>query len=234
MQPQHGSWPRPDQPWLFKYGKTPPLGTHKRWHMPFSHWTMAPLHACFPSCQSHRGILLIIHWPPFADHTSPYKMLEWPVTSSSSMQNWEHLDFKTSEVERRENEKPCTVYRQQSCLWDVVRITLPTHSLCRVKSCHLRSSLSVPTTQKLPLQAARQELVLKLQQQAWHTHLETTATFPRDNRWVPSTEKVILLTVLLLRHRKVRPYFCAAVSLKSTKNILVNSITIPRSIAWHI
>lgn len=100
-------------------------------------------------------------------------MFEWPATSTSSMQNWEHLDFKTPEVERREeNEKPCTVYQQQqSCLWDVVRITLPTHSLCRVKSCHLRSSLSIPTTQKLPLQAARQELVLKLLNSKPDTHI---------------------------------------------------------------
>lgn len=56
-------------------------------------------------------------------------------------------------------------------------------------------------------------------EQAWHVHLETSATFPRDNRWVPSMEKVILLMLLLLRHRRVRPYFCAAVSLKPTKNI---------------
>lgn len=96
------------------------------------------------------------------------------------MQNWERVDFKTPEVEgREENEKPRTVYQQQqSCLWDVVRITLPTHSLCRVQSCHLRSSLSIPTTQKPPLQATRQELVLKLLNSKPATHLETTATFP--------------------------------------------------------
>lgn len=75
MPPQHGSWPRPGQPWLFKYGKTLPLGTHKRRHIQFPHWIVAPLHACFPSCHFHRSILLIIHWPPFADHSRPCKRL---------------------------------------------------------------------------------------------------------------------------------------------------------------
>lgn len=57
-------------------------------------------------------------------------MFEYPVTSSSSMQNWEHLDFKMPKVERREKkgkkEKPCMAYQQQAGLWDVLRIALTT------------------------------------------------------------------------------------------------------------
>lgn len=55
--------------------KTLPLGTHKRRHTQFPRWIVAPLHACFPSWQFHRGIWLIIHWPPFADRSSPCKCL---------------------------------------------------------------------------------------------------------------------------------------------------------------
>lgn len=60
------------------------------------------------------------------------------------MQNWEHLDFWEHKVEGREkkgkNEKPHMVYQQQVHLWEAVRITLPTPSLCNVKGYSLRNS----------------------------------------------------------------------------------------------
>lgn len=98
---------------------------------------------------------------------------------NSSRQNWEPLDFKVPKVEGREkkgkNKKPSMVYQQQNHahLWDVVTITLPMPSLCNIKAHHVRPSMNIPTTQKwkLPLQTARQELVLKLLAREPEAHL---------------------------------------------------------------
>lgn len=87
------------------------------------------------------------------------------------MQNWGHLDFKVPNEEGREkkgkNEKLGMVSGQQVRAQDAVRILLPSPSLRNA------SSVSIPTTQEVkpPLQAARQELVLKPLTSKPDTHL---------------------------------------------------------------
>lgn len=97
---------------------------------------------------------------------------------------------------------------------------------------HPRTSRSIPATEKAkPLQAARQNSILKpltskhdtyLYNHIWKQVLhsqEVTDECRAQRRW-------FWFILLLPLNRKVRPQFCAGLSLKPMMNILVNSIKI--------